>query len=131
MERQKAILCSNHLIFINISQHKLEVEVESRKRSIYSWSGQNWADSLVDPVCKGREGWFTLFRCSFSGSRRRVVVALRMKLSFSGQEGLLVLGGDRGGLGCTKQVFGGGFKVRCTKELSDIYDFCKTQVFTV
>lgn len=70
-----------------------------------------------EAVCPAAQGW--------------VVVALRMRLSPSAQEGLVVLGGDKGRLSCTKQVFGEGFKVRCTKELSDIYDFCKTQVFTV
>ena len=56
----------------------------------------------------------------------QVVVALQMRLSPSGQEGWFVLGGDKGGLGCTKQVIGEEFKVRCTEELSDIYGFCKT-----
>lgn len=54
------------------------------------------------------------------------MVALGMRLSPSAQEGLVVLGGDKGRLGCTKPVVGEEFKVRHTKELSDIYGYCKT-----
>lgn len=70
MERQKAILCSNHLVLINVSQRELGVAIESRKCSVYSWSGQNWAGNLGDPGCKGGEIWFMIFRSIFSGSAR-------------------------------------------------------------
>lgn len=53
------------------------------------------------------------------------MVALGMRLSPSGQEGLVVLEGDKGGLGYTKQLIREEFKMRCTKEFSDIYGFCK------
>lgn len=127
MERQRAILCSNHLVFINASQHKLGVDIKSRKLCIYSWSGQNWAGRawLTLTVRDGKAGlWFS--EAVSPAAQGPVVVALRVRLSPSGQEGLVVLRGDKGGLGCTKPVIREEFKVRCTKQLSDIYGFCKT-----
>lgn len=121
MERQKAILCSNHLVLINVSQHELGVVIESRKCSVYSWSRQNRAGSLGNPGCKDGKGWFMLFRSIFSGSAR-VVVAVGMGMRLS----LVVLEGDKDGLGCAKQVVREEFEMRCTKKVSDIYSFYKT-----
>lgn len=61
MERQWALPYSNHLVFINVSQHKLRVGIESRKRSICSGSGQVAGLALAVKEKAGlcQMGWFT------------------------------------------------------------------------
>jgi len=70
VERQKAVLCRNRLGFVNASQHRSGAEIESRKRSIYAWPGQNRAGGLVNPGRGEEEGWWMLSRSGFSGSAR-------------------------------------------------------------
>lgn len=40
MERQRSLPRSNHLVFINVSQRKLSVEMESRKRGVGYGAGR-------------------------------------------------------------------------------------------
>lgn len=66
-----------------------------------------------------------VFRSRFSSTTRVHGSVFEMRLS-PGQEGLVVLGGDRDGLDCMKQVIREEFKVRHTKELSDVCGFSKS-----
>jgi len=52
VERQRSLPRSNHLVFINVSQRKLSVEMESRKRGVGYGAGRQGAlKSAQDADC--------------------------------------------------------------------------------
>lgn len=63
---------------------------------------------------------------SFSGSARAGGGCSRDEAWSSWTGGLVVLGGEKGRPRSSKQIMGEEFKVRRTKEPSDIKGFCKT-----
>lgn len=65
MGRQKAVLCSNHLVFINVSQHELGVDIESRRPSLGKIEQVAWSTLSL----KEEKAWLC-FSESFSSSTK-------------------------------------------------------------